>query len=481
MDVLDKKKHISLRIKLTLLIAALVSLMLCILSFYFLLREASILEENFIAFAKGKLTYFQNITQESLSCDNEFALSFFINDLKNNQDNVLYAVVTKSDGTITSGFDKRGKLKIGSVLADGVVRKNYLQEYAKEKKLEKIIYTAANGKDRIYDFSAPVVTPFDNKAAGFVIIGFSDLTVRDEITLMVKQLAGVSLGFIVVFAAGVFLLLHIIIKPIKKLLDDTVIQIRASKHNDIKNLTMQDQLDVARSIQESLNPMAYYHKGGIQIKGFMRAAQDVGGDYFDYVDIDENRIGVLISDVAGKGVPASLLMVMIRTIFATYIKRTDDIDSVGVINVINDLLSADFGIDKFVTLFFFIYDREKEELSFSNAGHGPLYRFRARDGAIVSTKLDGMPIGIMGDAKYLQAKVSLEPGDIIMMFTDGVTEMRNIDKKEYGRDRIFKMLAEKHHMSADDIVKSLVDDIDDFRKDAPPHDDMTVVVFKRNA
>jgi sigma-B regulation protein RsbU (phosphoserine phosphatase) len=173
-------------------------------------------------------------------------------------------------------------------------------------------------------------------------------------------------------------------------------------------------------------------------------------------------------------------MVMIRTVFVTYIKR-DDIDCAGVVTAINDSLSADFAIDKFATLFFFIYDRKKQELSFSNAGHGPLYCYRSEKGIFTATKLDGMPIGIMGEVQYLQAKVQLAPGDIIIMFTDGVSEMRNAAKEEYGIDRVHQMLLDKHDLSADEFVRILVEDVDNFKQDVPPHDDMTVVVFKRDA
>jgi len=504
-----KKFYISLRIKFALPITVLVLLMLCVLSFYFVMRETSILKEHFVAFADRELTYFQNTARYAISSGDERSLLFFMNHLENNLGYTLYAVVTKSDGTVTNGFDKRNELKPGSVFSDGIERNVYLQKEAREK-IKIIIYESPDNKGRIYDFSAPVLT-LSNKVVGFVIIGFSDSVISVEIAKTRRQLTAISLGFIILFAIGAFLLSSATVRPIKKLSEGIAIigsgnldyvidmersdelgmladrfnlmtrQIREAKDREINNRVIQEQLGMARDIQEGLNPMAYYHKGGIQIKGFTRAAQDVGGDYFDYIDIDENRIGVLISDVSGKGLPASLVMVMIRTVFTTYIKHMDDIDSAAAVTTINDLLNSDFAIDEFATLFFFIYDRKKEELSFSNAGHGPLYCFRKKDGAITSTQLDGMPIGIMANARYFQGKARLEPGDIIIMFTDGAKEMRNIDKEEYGLDRILRMLVEKHDLPADDIVKALVDDIDDFRKNVPPHDDMTLVVFKRDA
>ncbi|MCL1911025.1 MAG: SpoIIE family protein phosphatase [Leptospirales bacterium] len=502
--------RIGLRIKFVLPIAVLVMFMFGMLSFYFVVREANILEEHFVASSKRGLAYFQNTAQNALSFGNELALTSFLNDLENNSDHALYAIVTDSNGIVITGFDKRSELKAGFALADGIERSAYLRKEAEENTPSIIIYAPYNGKSRIYEFSAPIENIISKKEIGFIIMGFPDSVIMTEITLTQKRLIYISFGFIILSVIGAFLLSSATIRPIKELSKGMAIigsgnfdyiidvkrsdeigmladrfnwmtsQIHEAKNNEMKNRIMQEQLDMARDIQEGLNPMTYYHKGGIQIKGFTRAAQEVGGDYFDYIDIDENRIGVLISDVSGKGVPASLVMVMIRTVFTTYTKRVNDIDSAGVVTAINDSLSADFAIDKFATLFFFIYDRKKEELLFSNAGHGPLYCFKREEGVLTSTKLDGMPIGILENAKYQQAKVRLAPGDTIIMFTDGVKEMRNINEEEYGLDRILDMLIKKHDMPADEFVKNLVDDVDDFRKDVPPHDDMTIVVFKRD-
>ena len=139
-----------------------------------------------------------------------------------------------------------------------------------------------------------------------------------------------------------------------------------------------------------------------------------------------------------------------------------------VVRAINDSLSADFAIDKFATLFFMIYDRETEELSFSNAGHGPLLCYRADRNAITVTKLDGVPIGIMEDVEYKQAKVKLNPGDMVVLYTDGVTEMRNEQREEYGYVRMHKLLVENHDMNAKDFVELLVEDVDTFRGNATP-------------
>ena len=150
------------------------------------------------------------------------------------------------------------------------------------------------------------------------------------------------------------------------------------------------------------------------------------------------------------------------------------------VRTINDSLSADFAIDKFATLFFMIFDRSKGELSFSNAvDTGPLMCFRSTLSSFTVSKLDGVPIGIMDDVEYRQGKVKLNVGDIVVLYTDGVTEMRNEQKEEYGSQRFQRLLKDNKEKSADELVNIIISDVDAFRGNANPHDDMTLLILKR--
>jgi len=237
---------------------------------------------------------------------------------------------------------------------------------------------------------------------------------------------------------------------------------------------------LAKEIQEGLNPMGFYNKKGIEIQGFTRAAKGVGGDYFDYIDIDENRVGALISDVSGKGVPASLVMVMIRTVFVSAIDQGKNIQCAQIAEMVNNSLSADFAIDKFATFFFMIYDRRNQMLEFANAGHGPLFCYRKNRHKCTVTQIDGVPIGVMDGVDYAQSRVPFNAGDIIVLYTDGITEMRNVEKEEYGRTRMQKLVEDNNLLNAKEIVDIIVEDVDVFRGEASPHDDMTTVVLKRS-
>lgn len=502
-----QKVRFGIRLKFSLAIITLVAVIIVIITGYFVWRETDLLRTQIFQFVARELVHLNKTAQGSIGVE-EIALIGAINDLENIKF-LRYAYVLNSDGRIIQAFDERSKIQPGEKLNDGVNRKGGKKPEGEE--YVRVEYPDPLDKNgTIYDFSRPVLNPLDNKVIGTTIIGLSDSVIRKEVANVVKIILLISLGILGLSIIGSVILTSVIIKPIKVLSRGAVIigegnldhkieikssdelgrlatefntmtsMIKEAKDKEIESRIMEEQLEMAKDIQEGLNPMGYYDKAGIQIKGFTRAAKGVGGDYFDYTDMDEFRVCALISDVSGKGVPASLVMVMIRTVFTTYISR-GDVDCARVTRAINDSLSADFAIDKFATLFFMIYDRKTEELSFSNAGHGPLTCYRASRGLCSLTKLEGVPIGIMDDVDYTQAKVKLYPGDLVILYTDGVTEMRNPEKEEYGFDRVQQFMMEHNTLNAKDFVEKLVEEVDIFRGEAPPHDDETVLVFKRDS
>lgn len=511
------KKHkssikISIRLKFSLAIIALVSLIVITITLYFIYRETNLLKIQAFQLVEREIIHLSNTTRDALGID-DLALKASIEDLQKvktakKSPYFKYAYILDEKGIIQEYFDVTKKEKIMDKMSGTVDRSR--PEIIGESKIAVVSY--ADPKDSrgiIYDFSKPVYNKLNTTLViGTVILGFSDIVIRDEVAAVTRVILLISLAFLGISIVGSIILASIIIKPIKELshgasvigqgdldyrinikssdelgqlareFNDMTALIKEAKNKEIESRLMEEQIEIAREIQEGLNPMGYYEKDGIQIKGFTRAAKGVGGDYFDYIDIDENRVGALISDVSGKGVPASLVMVMIRTVFTSFITRKD-IDCSRVVRSINDSLSADFAIDKFATLFFMIYDRSAEELSFANAGHGPLFCYRSARQGCTLTKLDGTPIGIMEDVDYKQAKVQLNVGDIVIMYTDGVTEMRNEKKEEYGLRRVQELLLRESEKNANELVDIIVNDVDTFRGNASPHDDMTLLVFKR--
>lgn len=498
------KVRFSLKFKFSLAIITLVAAIILIMTYFIISAQTDVLKKEMIKLAKREIEHLHNTSADAMSIGDDLALTNVISDLKK-LESIKYAFILEKDNRIRQNFDPE---KNGTILED-----EHMKEIASySNKTEPLSLTIPDQDEggMIFDFSKPLFHKIYKTRIGTVRLGFSDKMIRDQIASVTKNILIIALFFLGASIFGAVILSTITIRPIKKLSEGAAVigtgdldykiklrtsdeigqlanefnvmteQLKKARDLEIESRIMEEQLELAKEIQEGLNPMDFYDKGGVQIKGFTRAAKGVGGDYFDYVDIDRNRVGALLSDVSGKGVPASLVMVMIRTVFVSYVSRKD-IECASVVRAINESLSADFAIDKFATLFFMIYDRSKGELHFTNAGHGPLFCYRAARNACTVTKLDDVPIGIMDDVEYKQAKVKLNPGDFVVLYSDGVTEMRNENKEEYGRLRLQNLIIENNRLNADEIVEKIVSDVDSFRGSVEPHDDMTTLVFKRSS
>lgn len=506
----QRKIRFGISLKFSLAIISLVSVIILTIAVFIVYRESGLLKEQVFNFTEREIVHLGNTAQQTIGYE-ELTLSDAVNELKKIE-HYRYVFVLGSNNEVLYYFDRRGadgdvKHEERKQFNDSIVRN--LGNRSNPDSIEIVDYKDEISGGIIYDFSGIVYSRADSKVkAGVVIIGMSDSIIRNEIANIKRLIMFIFFGYLGISIIGAVILSMIIIRPIKKISHGASVigkgdfsyrielnssdelgmlaaefnqmteMIQDSKEKEIESRIMNEQLEIARDIQEGLNPMGFYNKNGIQIKGSTKAAKGVGGDYFDYIDIDDDRVCALISDVSGKGVPASLVMVMIRTVFTSYVSRKD-IDCASVVKAINDSLSADFAIDKFATLFFLIYNRATEELAFSNAGHGPLFCYRAAENVCTRTSLDGVPIGIMEEVDYKQAKVKFHPGDIVVLYTDGITEMRNEHKEEYGLHRVHKLIMENHHLNAAEILELLINDVEVFRGETPPHDDTTAMIFKR--
>jgi sigma-B regulation protein RsbU (phosphoserine phosphatase) len=505
----------NLKMKLSLVMILMTILVIVSMAFYFINNQSKILLNDIMNLAERETDHLSYTTKEALSTDDELTIISALDNIKK-LPSVTYAHIIDPAGVVLQStmLESAGK-KFDDDVTKKALSNNQVISGAEQHASYRVFRQATpdphEKKGIIYDFSLPVFDKLTGrKRIATVRLGFSDKIIRQEIAKMQKVvliIAGISIFISAVIA---FILASITTRPLNKLSEgvkligtgdlDHKIKVSSSdeigalavqfnamtdmlkeaQSKEIESRIMQEQLDVAKEIQEGLNPMGFYNKNGLELKGYTRAAKGVGGDYFDYIEIDENRVGALISDVSGKGIPASLVMVMIRTVFVSAIHQDPKkIQCSHLVSAINSSISSDFAIDKFATLFFMLYDKSRETVSFSNAGHGPLFCYRADRNICTVTKLEGVPIGIMDDTEYKQAEVPFKPGDIIFLSTDGVTEMRNEKKEEYGRERAQKLIMENHKKSADELVSMLITDVDTFKGKANQHDDMTMLIMKR--
>jgi len=247
-----------------------------------------------------------------------------------------------------------------------------------------------------------------------------------------------------------------------------------------KKVKLDEQLEIARNIQQALIPQQMIDDKWLSINGFYRAASEVGGDYYDYLHIDNDKYGLIMSDVAGKGVPASLMMIMIRSMFKLLIK-SGVTETQKVVSLINSTLSQDIASDRFATLLFGVFEVRTKIFRYTNAGYGPLmvYRKKNKRCFLLESKTGSLPLGVISDTVYIEEDpVSLNKEDMLVLFTDGIKEARNEKGEEYGIERLSLLIPQLADLESRVITKKIEDEITNFIGGAEQHDDMTLLIMK---
>ena len=209
----------------------------------------------------------------------------------------------------------------------------------------------------------------------------------------------------------------------------------------------------------------------------MEAAKDVGGDFYDFFRIDEDRIALVIGDVCGKGIPAALFMVLSQTIIRS--KASQYTSAAECMTEANHLLASYSVESMFVTVFYVIYNTKTGHVTYCNAGHNPPHILRA-DGTVERLpKTKNVIVGVYDGVKYKEDTLQLEHGDTLVMFTDGVTEARNQAREEFGTERLNYMLSGLANTNCRQMVETVKAGLATFVDGAEQHDDITMLVIKR--
>lgn len=215
----------------------------------------------------------------------------------------------------------------------------------------------------------------------------------------------------------------------------------------------------------------------VDIFASMEAAKDVGGDFYDFFRIDEDRIALVIGDVCGKGIPAALFMVLSQTIIRS--KASQCASAAECMTETNRLLSSYSVESMFVTVFYVIYNTKTGQVTYCNAGHNPPHILRA-DGTVERLpKTKNVIVGVYDGVKYKEDTLQLEHGDTLVMFTDGVTEARNQAREEFGTERLNYMLSGLANTNCRQMVETVKAGLTAFVDGAEQHDDITMLVIKR--
>lgn len=245
--------------------------------------------------------------------------------------------------------------------------------------------------------------------------------------------------------------------------------------------SIKGDLAVASEIQQAILPRVFppfpENASQMDIAASMNAAKDVGGDFYDFFRIDEDRIGFVIADVSGKGIPAAIFMAVCRTLIRATGLR--DVKPSECISYTNNLIAEESASSMFVTAFYGIYNIKTGEVTYTNAGHNPPYVVRANG------KIERLPIskniivGFIENFQFSEETLHLEPGDTLLLYTDGVTEAVDTELKEYGEERLEKLLKNTTQMGCQEMIDAVKADVKAFTEEAEQSDDITLLAIKR--
>ena len=238
---------------------------------------------------------------------------------------------------------------------------------------------------------------------------------------------------------------------------------------------IEQELAIAARIQSNLMPTRTPEIEGVDIAAWNRPCEEVGGDFYDFIDLPNSNVGIAIGDVSGKGIPAALLMATVRT--ALRVQAENIYAMREVVRRVNRALCRDTRPEEFTTLFYAVFNIQEQVLTYVNAGHN--YPFLFRQDRVIPLKTGGLPLGFFPETSYKVEVAKLYPGDLLVLYTDGLTEASDNDDELFGEESLIQVIRRYRHLKPDGIIQRLKATISRFECGAGDYcDDRTLVVLK---
>ena len=247
-------------------------------------------------------------------------------------------------------------------------------------------------------------------------------------------------------------------------------------HQILEKKKLEEQMQIAKDVQSSLLPAHSPEIEGYDIAGNCIPTFEIGGDYYDYIKLDENHLAIVIADVSGDGIPAALIMSAFRALLNSQIKTNNNPSE--IMSVLNQQIPIVCRKRDFITVLYAKLNFKEHTCSYTNCGHNSPLLFRS-NGKMELLDQGGAALNILEDANFDSDFVKLEPGDQIIFYTDGVTEIFDKDANEYGFERLKKVILDSKNKSASEIIDAVVESARNFSNTKIFRDDFTLIVLKR--
>ncbi len=255
--------------------------------------------------------------------------------------------------------------------------------------------------------------------------------------------------------------------------------VKAAQGHAADRKAIERELSIATEIQSKLLPERLPQIPGLDIHSFYRSAKEVGGDYYDFIVIDQTHLGIIVADVSGKGIPGSMVMTMARSLVRLASVR--NVSPADTFKKVNRILAKDIRRGMFVTSIYMVLNVKTHELKVASAGHNPLVIFRAESGQNELVKPQGIALGFdkgtIFDNNVQEMTIQLNPGDRICAYTDGVNEAMNAESEEFGDERFYNLVKQHARLSSKDFVQKIVSELESHRGEAEQSDDITITTL----
>jgi sigma-B regulation protein RsbU (phosphoserine phosphatase) len=247
--------------------------------------------------------------------------------------------------------------------------------------------------------------------------------------------------------------------------------------SDVERKMLDHELAIAEELQANLLPRKVPQIPGYDVSAYYRPSREVGGDYYDFIEIDADHLGILVADVSGKGIPGSIVMTETRALVKS--EAVGTLSPAETLRRVNPVLYKDISRGMFVTLFYAILDLRKAVLTCVSAGHNPMLLWRKASNTCHLINPNGLALGIdqgpLFEKTLREQKIQLQKDDRFVLFTDGVVESMNGKNEEFGQNRFYQRAKELADRSSSDFLMQLMQEVDAHQGSAPQHDDITIV------
>lgn len=494
-DIPKSKK--SLRFKFGLSITLLLTLTIISISYLALRGEEKALraemEQRGITIAKNMAVN----AEKTMLRKEILPLTILVKDAMTNK-GVMYALIVDEDGMTLAHntVSEAGKVYQRPPGVEPLGNKNLSISKPFQFKNTKTI-----------NIAVPVLLQ-DQAKLGEVHIGLSQSLIDALIQSAVMQIVILAIGFVLTGIVVTFILVSVIVRPIKALEAGAMIigqgnldysisvksqdeignlanvfnrmtsDLKSAQKNLIEKEKMEQELETARKIQAVLLPKEDPVVPGIEIVSFYKSAKEVGGDYYDFHRLSDKLLGMTVADVSGKGVPGSLGMVMTRSILRSQVYLAD---AYKILTKTNALLFKDIKRGMFVTMFYVLIDLQRKIINCANAGHNPMI-LGHKGGKVELYNPAGIALGLDSgerfDKKMQAVNIPLKPGDVFLIYTDGVTEAMNKQDQEFTEERLAQVVSRSVDGTAKQITEIVVNELMEFVGGAEQHDDITLLTVK---